>query len=209
MLKLILEFIISIGVGIYGYFVPSYINMSVLQLGTLRSTKSLYKVLVVISLIEIPYCFFCMSMMQWILQQHILLLVIKWLIVVILLFLAGLNLFETKKKSKHTPLENVNVMEKKQVNKLLLLAIFNPFQLSAWAIWGTYLIEKSWFEWSAFSIFIFSIGASIGVAIILWIYAFMGNKLVSYFSVNKKQIDYFVSALLIILAVVQLVRNLS
>ncbi|MBK7690190.1 MAG: hypothetical protein IPJ31_03405 [Bacteroidetes bacterium] len=76
------------------------------------------------------------------------------------------------------------------------------------AIWGAYFIEKTWFDWSLFSISIFSIGASLGVYIILKVYEFMGRQLVEFFALQKKYISYVVAGILFILALVQLVRNL-
>lgn len=207
LIKFILQFVIGFGVGIYGYLIPSYINLGVFQMSMERSSKSLMKVLVIISIIEIPYCFLCMSGMQWIMQQTWLLSIIKWLIVIVLLLVAYLTFRDAKKEKKQNDLE-LKPMDSSQINKLLVYAIFNPFQLSAWAIWGTYFIEKTWFDWTTLSIFIFSIGASLGVLLILWLYAIMGRKLVSYFSENKQKIDYGISGILVLLAVIQIVRNI-
>jgi hypothetical protein len=109
-----------------------------------------------------------MSGMQWILAQKIIVLVVKWLIVAVLLVFAYLSFVDARKAKTNV---DTYVNSGFTVNKLLGIAIFNPFQLTAWAIWGSYFVEKSWFVWTSTSIFIFSIGASIGVFIILKTYA--------------------------------------
>lgn len=206
-LKLILQFIIGLGVGLYSYLTPGYINLSVMQLSTNRQKNILFWALILISIVEIPYAVACLSGMQWLMQQEVLLKVISWLIVVLLFVMAMLALYESKKESKQVNVDE-SVMDKGKYTKLFLFVVFNPFQISAWAIWGAYFIEKDWFDWSLFSITIFSLGASVGVFIILKVYAFMGRQLVTFFALQKKYISYAVAGILFVLAVVQLLRNL-
>jgi hypothetical protein len=206
-LKLILQFIIGLGVGLYSYLTPGYINLSVMQLSTNRQKNILFWALILISIVEIPYAVACLSGMQWLMQQEVLLKIISWLIVVLLFVMAMLALYESKKESKQVNVDE-SVMDKGKYTKLFLFVVFNPFQISAWAIWGAYFIEKDWFDWSLFSITIFSLGASVGVFIILKVYAFMGRQLVTFFALQKKYISYAVAGILFVLAVVQLLRNL-
>jgi threonine/homoserine/homoserine lactone efflux protein len=207
LIKLLLQFIIGIGVGVYGYIIPSFINLGVFQLSMSHSLRQLRKVIIIISLVEIPYCFVCMSGMEWLIQQKSILLYIRWLIVGVLFLMAIITWIDATKKHKEVQVETKQI-EGKQLNRLLFYAIFNPFQLSAWAIWGIYFVEKTWFEWNASSIFVFSVGASIGVFIILWVYAKAGQQLVTYFSTHRKKIDYAIGLILFVLGVVQLVRNI-
>jgi threonine/homoserine/homoserine lactone efflux protein len=203
-IKLLIQFFIGVIVGIYGYLTPSYMNLAILQLSSQNRTKELWKCLIVISLVELPYCYFCMNGMQWIMQQKILLLIIKWLIVIVLFVFAFLSYREAKREK---PVEENTIEANLSVRSLLTIAIFNPFQLSAWAIWGSYFVEKTWFVWTPLSILIFSVGAAVGVFIILRTYAFAGKKLVNYFNVNKSKMDYVICGILLLLAIIQLVRN--
>ncbi|MEZ5046021.1 MAG: LysE family transporter [Chitinophagaceae bacterium] len=205
MFKLVLQFIIGFAVGIYGYFMPGYINLQILQYGTYKKNHTIWKIIFIISLVEIPYCFFCMSGMNWLMQQGTLLLFIKWIIVALLVFMALLSFKDAgKRKATYSESEQQAV----HVNKLLWFAIFNPFQLSAWTIWGTYFIEKTWFDWNSISIFIFSIGAALGVLLILRLYAMIGKHIVSFFSLHRKYIDYTIGAIMLLLAAIQLIRNI-
>ena len=208
LIKIILQCILGLGVGLYGYLVPGYINLSILQLGIDKNKKAIWQTLLIISIIEIPYCYFCMSGMQWIMEQHLFLLIIKWLLVVFLFALSIFTFLYANKTHKLNVVETKN-LDTRQINKLILFAVFNPFQISAWAIWGTYFIEKTWFNWTPLSILIFSFGASIGVFIMLWLYANIGTKILSYFSLNRKSIDYIICGILLLLAVLQLTRNLQ
>jgi threonine/homoserine/homoserine lactone efflux protein len=202
-----LHFIIGMLVGIYGYMMPGYINLSVFQLGMQVHKKALYQVLFIIAVIEFPYCFLSMSGMKWLMEQDLILLILKWLIVVVLFIVAFISLLTAKKKPASKSISSEK-LDRKQINELIIFAILNPFQLSAWVIWGAYFIEKKWFSWTPFSISIFSLGATIGVAIILYVYAISGKKVINYFSLYRMQIDYGISGILFLLAIVQLVRNL-
>jgi threonine/homoserine/homoserine lactone efflux protein len=148
-----------------------------------------------------------MSGMEWLVQHESILLYIRWLIVAVLFLMAIITWIDATKRQKDVQIDSKPI-ESKQLNRLLFYAIFNPFQLSAWAIWGIYFVEKTWFEWNASSIFVFSVGASIGVFIILWVYAKAGQQLVAYFSTHRKKIDYAIGLILFVLGVVQLVRNI-
>jgi hypothetical protein len=208
MLKLFLQIILGFGVGLYGYLIPSYISLSVFQASMKVSPKALRKILFIIALVEIPYCFVCMNSMQWLMTQNMFLLIIKWLISV-LLFVMGIFTFIHANKAPQHFHEAIKKSNLADTRRLLIYAIFNPFQFSAWAIWGTYFIEKTWFDWTYFSIFIFSIGASIGVYVILYLYALMGQKLIQYFSTNQQKIHIGIATLMILLAVIQCFRNLN
>lgn len=208
LLKLLIQFLLGIGVGIYGYLLPSYINLGVFQMSMNHAMAKVHRIIFIITLVEIPYCFVCMSGMQWLMQQSLILLFVRWLIVLVLLAMAMVTFLDARKKHGPVPAE-VKPLEAGQVRRLLVYAIFNPFQLSAWAIWGTYFIEKTWFSWTAGSILLFSLGASIGVYVVLRLYAVMGQKLIAYFASHRKQIDYGMALLLLVLGLVQLVRNLA
>lgn len=208
LIKLLLQFVIGISVGIYGYLVPGYINLAVLQLGLNANKKAIRITLLLISLIEIPYCFFSMSGMHWLMQQELILNSIKWILAMMLFVLAFFSFRDVMKKKTEVVIKK-DALDMKQIKKLLLFATFNPFQLSAWVIWGGYFIEKDWFEWTSFPILIFSLGACAGVFIILRAYAFAGEKLITYFSSHRKQIDLSIGFILLGLAVFQVYKNIA
>lgn len=207
-LKLILQFIIGLGVGVYSYLTPGYINLSVMQLSTNRQKSILWKAILIISIVEIPYAVACLSGMQWLMQQELLMKIISWAIAGVLFLMAILTLFESRREGKDQQIDE-GALDKAKYTKLFIFVVFNPFQISAWAIWGAYFIEKDWFDWSLFSIIIFAVGASAGVFIILKVYEFMGQKLVQFFKLQKKYVSYSVAGILFILGLVQLVRNVT
>ncbi len=116
---LILQFLIGIVVGIYGYLMPGYINLSVFQLGMQVHKKVLYQVLLIISIIEFPYCFLSMSGMKWLMQQDIVMLVLKWLIVVVLFIVAIISFLDARKQHE-TKAFSTDKLEGNQIKKLLI-----------------------------------------------------------------------------------------
>lgn len=203
-----LPLVLGFGVGIYGYLLPGTINLGVFQVAMNHHRKAVRRVLWVVTLVEIPYCFLCMSGMGWILRHEIILEVIRWLIVGLLILMAVLAWRDARLRHR-LPEEAPAPAGKTHIRRLLLYAIFNPFQLSAWAIWGTFLLEKNWFSLTPLSLGMFSLGAAAGVYLILYLYAVMGRTLIRYFASHRKRIDYGIVLLLLVLAVVQLVRNMS
>ena len=207
MAQWIIQGMIGFIVGIYGYLMPNYINLGLVQLSRDHPKKIIWKIIGVISLIEIPYCFVCMISMSWLIQQETILWIIRWGLVVVLFSLALLTVKDLYKKKEQ---EDLNKMDAKQISmrRLLFLAIVNPFQLSAWAIWGSYFLDKTWFAWNEISIFIFSLGAAFGVGLVLWFYVRTGNKIIHYFAIGRKKLDYFIIVLMTILAIYQTIHNI-
>lgn len=208
LLKIILQFIIGIGVGVYGYLMPSYINLGVMQLAMTTSKTFLRNILLIVSLVEIPYCFLCMSSIEWLVGKSYVLFYLRWLIVVVLFAMGITALVQALKKSSSEQTQMHSIDSSIHVRRLIVYAIFNPFQLSAWAIWGAYFVEKTWFSWTSFSILVFSLGAALGVFCILKMYAVAGQKMIQYFNTNKKQIECGIAILLILLGLFQLIRNI-
>lgn len=194
-------------VGIYSYLMPGYINMNVLHIGSKRNQNSLFKIIAIITLVEIPYCLVCMSALGLLTSYKWILNIVAWLIVLALLLMSIFTWRDAKKN--HPPLENLdNQVEKNVSGKLIAFIIFNPFQLSAWAIWGAYFLDKKWFAWDFFSLVYFSLATTLGVFVILRIYAYMGLKLVKWITIHRKQLDYFLAAFLLMLAIIQVIKNI-
>ena len=126
-LKLLVQCVLGIAVGMYGYLIPGYINLAVLQLGLGKNVHAIRKTLLVISIIEIPYCFLCMSGVQWLMQQALILLIIKWVLAIMLFALAFLTILDTRKKHKDVIIKS-DAMDQNQIKKLLFFAVYNPFQ---------------------------------------------------------------------------------
>lgn len=206
-IKLVLQILIGFLVGIYSYLMPGYINLAVMQLGITHHYREVWRTIIIISLIEIPYCYFCMLGMNWFMSNSLLQMIVQWTIVIALLILAILSFIDAQKKSGSFKYQTERATGG-QKKKLLVVALFNPFQLSAWAIWGSYFIDKSWFIWNPQSIFIFSLGASSGVLTILAIYKWIGQQLIEYLATHRQQIDYAMALILLVLSAVQIYRNL-
>ena len=207
MLAIVLQFIIGIGVGIYGYLTPGIINIQLFQLATSSKKVNILSVVAIISLVEIPYCIFCLSIFQWINSYAIIQTIIQWLIVVMLLSLGIMGLLKAYKK-KNNPSEVATSGAVMSVKSLIWFAIINPFQWSAWSIWGAYFTEKNWFNWSVYGIGLFSIGAFIGTFIILYLYTYAGKKCLNLYAKYKFQIDIGIALLLITLGLVQVFKNI-
>lgn len=187
---------------------PGYINMNVLHIGSKRNHKSLYKIISIITLVEIPYCLVCMSALGLLTSYQWVLNIVAWLIVLALLLMSVFTWLDAKKN--HNEIDKTeNKVEKNISRKLIVFIIFNPFQLSAWAIWGAYFLDKKWFAWDFLSLIYFSLSTTLGVFVILRIYAYMGLKLVKWLTLHRTQIDYFLAAFLLLLAIIQVIKNLA
>jgi threonine/homoserine/homoserine lactone efflux protein len=206
LLSYILQFFIGLAVGLYSYLSPGIINIQVFQLATHSAFRKVLFVLLVISLVEIPYCLLCMLGFKWIATITWFNNLLQWAIVLVLFFMAWFT-YRQAMKNKKVP-HDTAIVSAMSMKALLLFAIFNPFQLSAWSIWGAYFVEKKWFQWNLLGIGIFSMGACLGVFLILLSYALLGKKWIAFFSKHRWQIDLGIAGLLLLLGIIQLVKNL-
>lgn len=204
---LFLQLLSGFLVGIYSYLMPGYINMNVLHIGSKRNHNSLFKIIGIISLVEIPYCLVCMSAIGLLTHYKWILNIVAWLIVLALILMSVFTWIDAKKN--HHKIKNIDDKVEKNISgKLIGFIIFNPFQISAWAIWGAYFLDKKWFAWDLLSLVYFSLATTLGVFVILRIYAYMGLKLVSWLTQHRKKIDYFLAVFLLLLAIIQVIKNI-
>ncbi|MBL7772361.1 MAG: LysE family transporter [Chitinophagaceae bacterium] len=199
---------IGILVGLYSYLSPGIINIQVFQLSLHHAWRKVLFIIGIIAFVEIPYCMLCMSGFKWLMSIRYLQLFLSWGVFLMMFIMAIVMFYKTYTE---IPKDETSVLPPKlmTIPSLLLFAILNPFQLSAWSIWGAYFVDKTWFSWTYTGIFFFSIGACIGAFLILFTYGHIGKRWMHFFTQHKKQLDYTIATLLLFLSMVQLLRNLN
>lgn len=195
---------IAIGfiLGFIGYLPLGNINLTVVQLSVGDNKKKVWLFILFAALMEFVYCFACLSGMQALLQQTQLVVVLNWMAVFIFALLGILSLLPSKNQTQEAA--NTN-----SARRGVLVAIFNPLQVPFWMVWGVYVMENGWVkrEWS--SIALFSLLCAFGTIAVLWFYAVAGKKLVERLKVSRNALNRFIGILLLLLAVLQTIKNLQ
>lgn len=204
----LLQILIGVLVGIYSYLSPGIINIQIFQLSLQHDWRKVLFIIAFIALLEVPYCMLCMTGFKWLMTIEGLQTGLSWTVFGMMFGMAILLWIKAQRGKVDD--ENTMVPNKlMSLKSLTIFAIFNPFQLSAWTVWGAYFVDKSWFSWTYSGIFMFSIGASAGAFGILYVYGHIGKRRMHFFTRHKKQLDLGIAGLLFLLSVFQLVKNLG
>jgi threonine/homoserine/homoserine lactone efflux protein len=206
--SIFLQILVGILVGVYSYLSPGIINIQVFQLSLHHAWRKVLVLIGLIAMVEIPYCMICMSGFKWLMSISGLQQMLSWGVFVMMLAMSVWMFYRTYTQPLQDEQEKVSA-PMMSIKSLLFFVVLNPFQLSAWTIWGAYFIDKTWFSWSYQGIFVFSLGACIGAFLILYVYGHIGRKWMHFFTQHKKQLDYGIAFLLLLLSVIQLIRNLQ
>lgn len=203
------QFFLGMLVGLYSYLMPGYINLSIFQSALSHPNSTTQRLVVLITLVEVPYCFGCMLGIHALTEGTQVLLVIRWMLVGMLLLLFVLSLRDYfKKRKQHTTFATTSASGL-SLKQLFFFIVFNPFQLSAWAVWGSYFLDKTWFSWTVSGLVLFSFGTALGVYLILQVYALTGKKFLKHLSHHRSSMDLFSAGLFLVLAIYQIVINLQ
>lgn len=188
--------------GFVGYLPPGNINLTVVQMSVGEKKRHWQLFILFAAVMEFIYCFGCLWGLQLLAKQAQLLTVLGWSAVVIFLALGIFSFFQTEK-------EETGKLLSSGVKRGVLIAIFNPLQIPFWLASGAYVMQDQWLKNEIPAIVMFSFACSVGTIVILYMYAEAGRKLVERLNVNKTVLNRFIGALLIFLAIYQVVRLLS
>jgi threonine/homoserine/homoserine lactone efflux protein len=201
------QLLIGILVGLYSYLSPGIINIQIFRLSLSPNQNKLFWIIALIAAVEIPYCLICLKAFSWLNSLETVQQFIHWGIVLVMFGMAGYIAITAYRNRNTKPSGEASTQESKSVKSLLVFALLNPFQWSAWSIWGAYFTAKSWFDWSGTGILIFSLGACAGTFVILYLYAWIGRKWITLFNTYKVQIDYGIAVLLFLLGVFHILKK--
>ncbi len=134
--------------------------------------------------------------------------VIDWLLktaIVVFAFFAIYFFVSAKRKVKRKP-QQITVTKRNSFLKGALLAALNlltiPYYSSLNAMWN----EAGWIQFEAKDITVFVVAAALGTFTVLYLYVFYFNKLETKTNRFSKNSNYILSALMLILLMITLIR---
>ncbi len=118
----------------------------------------------------------------------------------------ALYFFLTAKRKKEQKFKQVNLSKKNSFFKGLLLAALNlltiPYYSGLNAMWN----EAGWIKFKVWDITTFVLAAGLGTFSVLYLYTFYFNKLETKTNRFSKNSNYILSALMLILLIITLIR---
>lgn len=173
--------LIGIAIGFYGYLIPGNINIMVLGLYNLKKYKLLFLILALIIFFESIYCLSTLFLLNRISINGQLYTGIE-LFSYLLAFVMGLLMLLEKKKSNNKANNNT-------LYRGIFSIIIHPQQIPFWLIIGVVINPVMKFGIIFFSIGSFVFLNAVGTLLAMFLYMKLGNRLLTYFSLNLYQIN--------------------
>ncbi len=186
--------------GFIGYLPPGNINLTVVQLALGSTRKHIWYFILFAALMEFFYCVGCLMGLDLLMRQPQLVIVLQWLAVFIFILLGLLSFFH--KEDAGTG----KVQTFSGYSRGLFAAFINPLQIPFWLVWGVYLNDL--LKGGVLITVIFAFVTSCGTALILWLYAVGGKKLVEKMKLERKFLNRVIGIILISLGLLQLLKLL-
>jgi hypothetical protein len=173
--------LIGIAIGFYGYLIPGNINIMVLDLYSSKKYKLLFLILALIIFFESIYCLSTLCLLNRISTNGQLYTGIQ-LFSYLLAFTMGLLMLLEKKKKGNNKANNT-------LYRGIFSIIIHPQQIPFWLIIGVVINPLMKFGINFFSIGSFVFLNAVGTLLAMFLYMKLGNKLLTYFSLNLYQIN--------------------
>ena len=190
--------VVGILIGFYGYLFPGNINLMILNLYHQKKYFCLAATTFIVLLFESLYCFFTLYFFSKInIEQNILqhLKTTAYILTMLMGIWMLLEKKEEKPTSKHTTYRGI------------LSAIIHPQQIPFWLFIGVLFQNIIYVETNKLSLLSFVFFNAIGTLLILSLYAFGGNKLMTKLKIKMYQINKLMGAIYIIIGCILLLKN--
>ncbi len=157
-----------------------------------------------VALVEVIYVRISLVAMKWVIKNKKIFRFLEYFTVILFLILAGMSFFAKAESGGVKFLNNDNLFQ--QFLWGAFLCAINPVQIPFWFLWSTYLYTNKKLEAKPIQYNFYCTGIGIGTLIGEAIYIFGGAWLVSKIGANQNDIDYFVGAIFLITALLQLYK---
>jgi small neutral amino acid transporter SnatA (MarC family) len=183
--------LLGIPIGFYGYLFPGNINLMVLSLYREGRMAFLTRILILILFFESLYCFSSLYLLSFLSLNKQWLHIIEILAYTLTLIM-GIWMIVEKNKGRKS--------KQGTVYRGILSIIIHPQQIPFWLFVGVLFQHLSLRHFDPLSLLQFVFFNAVGTLIILLLYAFYGNKLLTYFKLNIHQINKTVGVIYILLS---------
>jgi hypothetical protein len=160
-----------------------------------------------VALVEVIYVRISLIAMKWVVANKKIFRALEWFTIVLFITLAIFTFFSATKQTDKVFYYNDNLFI--QFLYGAGLCAINPVQIPFWFLWSTYLVSNKKLETRNDQYNLYCFGIAIGTLIGEAIYVLGGEFLVNSIGANQSQINYFVAAVFLITALIQLYRVLA
>lgn len=197
-------FVIGTVLSFIGSIPPGTLNMAVLQLGMEHKVKTAMRFAFAVALIEYPYAWIAVVFEDWITSSPVVVDNFQLITAVVMTAIGVFSIWSARKPSEFSVRFNESGFRRG-----IILSILNPMAIPFWVAYTAFLKAQGWIDLStSWLVHSYVLGTSVGVILLLTLFAFLAHKLAGY--VKNNQVVKLVPGLtLLILGIYAFIQYLT
>ncbi len=174
-------FLIGAIISFIGSIPPGTLNLAVLQLGMELKIKAALRFALAVSIIEYPYAWIAVVFEDWITASPVIIDNFQLITAIVMIVIGAFSIWSARKPSDFSIKFNESGFRRG-----LILSILNPMAIPFWIAYTAFLKSQGWIDlttqWRVHS---YVLGTSVGVMVLLTLFAFLAKRLSSYVKDNR------------------------
>lgn len=174
-------FIMGLVFSFLGSIPPGTLNLMVLQLGLEKKTRVALRFALAVAIIEYPYTWIAVQFQYWITSSPMVIDNFQLITAIVMSLMGIFMVWSTRRPSVFS----VRFSES-GFRRGLVLSILNPMAIPFWIGITAYLKVQGWIDLSStLLLHTYVLGTSVGVLILLVLFAFLAKRLAGYLENNR------------------------
>lgn len=174
-------FLVGVLFSFLGSIPPGTLNLAVLQLGMEHKIKTALRFTLAVAIIEYPYAWIAVMFEDWLTSSPVIINNFQLITAVVMTVLGIFTIWSAQKPSNFSMRFNESGFRRG-----IVLSILNPMAIPFWIGITAYLKAQHWIDLSTSGlVHSYVFGTSVGVFILLVLFAFLARKLSAYVKDNR------------------------
>jgi threonine/homoserine/homoserine lactone efflux protein len=175
-----LVFFVGLIFSFVGSIPPGTLNISVLQMGMEYKIKPALRFALAVSIVEYPYAWIAVEFEDWVTSTPAIVDNFQLITAIVMTVIGVFSIWSARKPTEFSVRFNESGFWRG-----LVLSILNPMAIPFWVGITAYLKAQGWIDLStSWLLHSYVLGTSVGVMILLTIYAFLAKRLASHIKDN-------------------------
>ena len=174
-------FLLGFILSFIGSIPPGTLNLAVLQLGMEYKIKAALRFALAVSIIEYPYAWIAVVFEDWVTASPIIIDNFQLITAIVMTVIGAFSVWSARKPSEFSVKFNESGFRRG-----IVLSILNPMAIPFWIAYTAFLKSQDWIDLSSqWFVHSYVLGTSVGVMVLLTLFAFLAKKLAPYIKDNR------------------------
>jgi threonine/homoserine/homoserine lactone efflux protein len=174
-------FLVGLVLSFIGSIPPGTLNLAVLQLGMEHKIKAALRFALAVAIIEYPYAWIAVVFEKWVTSSPVIVDNFQLITAIVMTVIGAFSVWSARKPSEFSVRFNESGFRRG-----LVLSILNPMAIPFWVAYTAFLKSQGWIDLSTqWLVHSYVLGTSVGVMVLLTLFAFLAQRLASYVKDNR------------------------